>query len=458
MKSFISFLLESKFSKEDFYKHEYFNDVIADIIANKKIKIGNNNDDAKIIDIDDKTKSEFEKLAANDLSKISYEQFNDIAKKNTTPFRWSSIFKGVYSGHEHHSNDGEYAEAAVCYCFNAMNGNDQITEADEDDTVVDEVLKAKNIPESWIQSSKASAKKLHNSINNSQDYVAVHVDGKDISKVPENATNIAKIFNGKSGIQHVLKNKISAEELNNLYTKNKNEWNKADIIIVKKDFDVTEDTKDKSFANSMMFNAYLNDLAANKVIYPVSLKKVKPNAKLNNINFSINKKLDSVDIHDVSIVLPKTVISSETYVGSCYLKADGKYQIDFRCAVASRESLTIELKMKMAKGGKGLQQLKDAMKLSNDFYKKYRFASEDDFLNTIKNLTGITLQPAESLQKSDPQWYIRPCFKGLVGLLSQYQKNVQQNDKQVNLVEFFTLVYNSCTGANSESVFWKLSM
>ena len=53
----------------------------------------------------------------------------------------------------------------------------------------------------------------------------------------------------------------------------------------------------------------------------------------------------------------------------------------------------------------------------------------------MKKLTGIKLSPASTLEASDPKWFIRPAFKGLVALLKVYHSNIEQNaTKTVDLV------------------------
>jgi len=114
------------------------------------------------------------------------------------------------------------------------------------------------------------------------------------------------------------------------------------------------------------------------------------------------------------------VTSEKKYVGTCYLKTNNGLQVDFRHGTEVRESLNIEIKLKTARGGKALSELKRKLNLTSDFYRSYGFPTEQDFLNEIKRLTGISLTPADTLRNSDKKWFIRPAFKGLVALLSIY--------------------------------------
>jgi hypothetical protein len=87
--------------------------------------------------------------------------------------------------------------------------------------------------------------------------------------------------------------------------------------------------------------------------------------------------------------------------------------------------LSIEIILKTARGGKALNELKRKLGLTSDFYKKYYFDTQEDWLAEIKRLTKQDIKPKDSLSKSDPKWFIRPAFKGLIALLSIYQTNVQ---------------------------------
>jgi len=72
---------------------------------------------------------------------------------NKEPVKWTQIYKGKYSGQEG-SSAGQYAEAAVAYVFNYLNGNTEITEADDAQYAeIANVLTDKNVSSDWIKSS-----------------------------------------------------------------------------------------------------------------------------------------------------------------------------------------------------------------------------------------------------------------------------------------------------------------
>lgn len=467
MKSFMEYLLESSFSNIDFTKHDYqyLTAVLNDIANTGKVSIGENPGGLKEITVDQNIRKEFSRYLDTP-NLLDVNEFNKLAKSNSTKFIWGNIYKGKYSGQEHQSA-GEYAESAVAYVFNVMNGNKQITEADDDKYAeITKVLMDKKITSDWIKSSRLSAEKIHKEISNPKRYIAAHVDGKDISRIPETILKVAKIFKGKPGIREVVGSGITKEAVDGLYSTGKDTWNKADIVLVDTKLDIDKELEGKFFKVSDEFNMFLNGLINTGKIMPISLKKIKPKATLDQIKFEKEGKLDQIEktqtevdnIKDVDIVLPLSVNPEEKYVATCYLKTNNKLQIDFRHGTAQRESLNIELKLKTARGGKAMAELKRMLKLESGFYKHESFKDEKDFVNQIKKLTGIKLTVPPKLHNAD-KWYIRPAFKGLVSLLKIYHTNVEKNlTPQVDLVEFFKLLYNCASGANSESIFWLLTM
>ena len=96
MKTLNIFLTEALFTKKDFPKHNYMNDVINALCTKDSIRIGNTGDDTISIDknIQGDLKSDFDALGRN----IDYEAFNNIVKKYGLP-EWNKIFKGDFSGY-----------------------------------------------------------------------------------------------------------------------------------------------------------------------------------------------------------------------------------------------------------------------------------------------------------------------------------------------------------------------
>jgi Leucine-rich repeat (LRR) protein len=102
------------------------------------------------------------------------------------------------------------------------------------------VLKNAGIQDVWIKSSKLTAKKIDlETKKNNISYVAAHVDGNDISDIPDNVKNIAKIFSGKNGISKVLMTVADPKAIDMLYPgKQKDVWNKADIVLIANNLDI----------------------------------------------------------------------------------------------------------------------------------------------------------------------------------------------------------------------------
>lgn len=131
------------------------------------------------------------------------------------------------------------------------------------------------------------------------------------------------------------------------------------------------------------------------------------------------------DVQSVDIALPNAVSKDSKWTGTCYVKSSNGLRIDFRHMNTDRESLCIELKLKTSRGGKALNELKRKFGLMPNFYKSYWFPKQEDWLAEVYRLTGVKLQPKQSLVESDPLWFVRPAFKGLVALLDICSKNMK---------------------------------
>ena len=96
MKTLTDFLFESLFTKKDFPKHNYMNDVIAALCTKDFIRTGAKGEDTVTIDssIQQDLKADFDALGHN----IDYDSFNNIVKKYNLP-EWNKIFKGDFSGY-----------------------------------------------------------------------------------------------------------------------------------------------------------------------------------------------------------------------------------------------------------------------------------------------------------------------------------------------------------------------
>ena len=337
------------------------------------------------IHVPDEVRKRFEEVVGNE-DDLTIELFDgmlkDVMHKNSNgkdePIRWSLIFKGQYSltgG----GQDAKYAEAATAYCYNVMNGNADVKrsqikgESEQDDAAMiatTQILKAKGIDDRWIKSSQLTAKKIQQMAPTNTNYVAAHVDGNDISEIPQNVKDACKVFTGKEGIKEVFGALVSHEAVDSLYpSTQKDMWNKADIVLVDEKLDIIKMLHEWLSANSLKrletksdINAFINTLIAGKqydaslksskhYMIPISLKGivVKKNTTLNDIAFEADGKLSSpkdlLDISSVRIELPSEVKDAENKVfnGSCYLRTNNGLQITFRNKEPTKESLLIEI-------------------------------------------------------------------------------------------------------------------
>lgn len=466
---------EAHFEGDDYAKdnYKYLGPVIHDIVHTGELKLGDKVVE-KTVKIDKSIQAEFAKYEGHPET-LPRKTFDALLKNNSAgKISWRSIHKGTYSG-KNGSTDGQYAEAAVAYVFNAMNGKSNVVPEAEGNEVLNKVvnvLKAKNIEDEWIASSKISAEKIHKSVENPKNYTAAHVDGKDISDIPAHIKKIAMIFHGKPGILSVLGSKIDKKAVKSLYSGQKDTWNKADIVLVNNDFNIDEATKDMFFSVSDQFNQFLNELINKQYIIPISLKMIKPNATLNQIIFkkegyTEEEQQDSQEINElktakVDVILPVKALptdESHKYAATCYLKTSTGLEVDFRAARADKPRLSIEIKLKTARGGKGMTELKNQLNLESNFYRDVTFDSSAAFFEELKELTGQTLTISKKVEESDPKWFLRPAFKGLIALLRIYRERIEHKTSgQVNLNNFFIMLYNCASGANSKSIFWLLTM
>lgn len=109
-----------------------------------------------------------------------------------TPLQWTKIWKGKYSEQGKNLKGGQaakLAEAATAFCYNEMHKmHEADTELDDKqlDSEVSNVLKNAGIQDVWIKSSKITAKKIDiETKKNNIAYIAAHVDGNDISDIPD---------------------------------------------------------------------------------------------------------------------------------------------------------------------------------------------------------------------------------------------------------------------------------
>lgn len=250
-------------------------------------------------------------------------------------------------------------------------------------------------------------------------YIAAHVDGNDISEIPDNVKTACKVFLGKEGIKEVFGSLVANDAVDSLYpSTQKDMWNKADIALIDEKLDIVKMLHEWLTANSLSrletksdINTFINTLIAGKQydaslksnkhhIIPISLKGivVRKNTTLNDIAFEADGKLSSpkdlTDIHSVKIEFPSEVKDADNkkYNASCYLRTNNGLQLTFRNKEPTKESLLIEIQLKGARGGNGLGLLKSKLNLGNGFYKSIlkdlNITAEDQYVKALESLTS----------------------------------------------------------------------
>lgn len=459
MKKLVQFLLENieenlyinedVFDSGDWKKqnHTYAQDVINVLISGSPVKLGKNGDEGEYV----ASKDEIEALKnfTPDYTKETMDQFNNIFGNK---LRWSKIYKGDFS-HQESKSAGQLYESLVCYIFN---GGTQYQDWGN-------FVGIKTLDKSWINSCELTVEfmnkqKWANYQWDNKTYVACHVDGNDFNfdNKYEFALNIARIFKDKKEAT-----KLMGVDCNDLYTGGKDTWNKADIVLVKKDcYDIIQSMKEV-VSNGESLNAELCcNLMEGKII-PISLKKVikREDIHLTTVNIDEAQESKGYMFKDVDIRL-STKYDDNTYVGNIDLLCDTldreQKDITFRKNTNPGNGLTVETTDKNSRGGKALANIKSALKIgkSNDYY--IVKSTDEDALDTLRKYGfDITIPKRSNYEDVKPPIRERACVAGLLGVLEQYRiKKHPKIDKDF-IIDFAKFCYMcSIKGTGS---FFKIS-
>ena len=152
MTRFLDFICESHFSNADYSKHDgkYISAVLDTMSTKKYIGLGTEKVEKKVA-VDDAVLKELKDAFDNNALDVS--KFNEIVTSNSTPFKWTQIFKGTYTT-SGGGQDAKYAESATAYCYNALTSKktDDIVKEDEA-TLIDAIettLAKKNVANRFI--------------------------------------------------------------------------------------------------------------------------------------------------------------------------------------------------------------------------------------------------------------------------------------------------------------------
>lgn len=444
--------------------------VIKDLLDNKNVLLVN----GKSINI-----SMFNTKNLNDLfSKVknlsgSYSDFNDafnienlkdIEIKSQSQI-WNSISKPPYSKG---STDGGNAEIVVCATFNNS----------YDDAQIIEMCNTYNIGEVWVNSIKNTVKVM-NEHWNKNDYVAVQVNGNglDILKnigdlTIENITTIINCYSNKKKISKTFNINVSG-----LYGSSKDSWNKADILLINKKNKVYNILTDKINAlqisynktdYSTEYNGILVGLATEYII-PISLKKTPDDsAKLYTHNLGDSENLE-IEGSVGELLLPKNKLKDDLS-GSLYLfipqdkenennevktrntfnasKHHSSVQFYTRASSKNKQSgnatAKIELTGKNAKGGSGFDVICKKLGITTS----QSYATEDRVKQGVVEYFGWKNLPDEVSSSSN--WFKKPCFTVLIGLLDKYCEfhNINSKDRNIDIITPFTMFAIGCCLGN----------
>lgn len=413
-------LNEAAMSTDDIIKHDYYQRVVDNLGADGVI--------LKNGDVKKETNSEvlnkLQSLLSIEDKRERVQQFNSIAG-----FKWSEIDKQYYSGKGGNSGQsaGENAEPYVCYYFNHY-GED---------------IENNTLDAAWTARAKNMAARIAEQWS-PEDWVAVHVNGRDIEPLNPMHSIIGAIFKSKDAAEEALH--LEPGTLANLYRAHKDNWNKADIVLVRKDVNVLEYlTKVKSSAefNNTLINLSRN--GANQLIVPLSLKSTG-NKKISEITIT-PEGFDSkgLDIVRVDLIMPMAVADDSNNC-SCYLHGfdvdNNMYSVQFRRQTNSEDKPSIEIQLPNARGGKALSAIKEKLGLSGDDWYKFPIQSEDALINTLSSHFDMKYTPTEKLERysSDCKypWWSRTCFRTLLALYEQYR-----NKYSGNAIDFFTMLFEA---------------
>lgn len=325
--------------------------------------------------------------------------------------------KGTVKG----QSTGQFTEALVCYYYN--NGLDAEQPLYEGSPV--------DISEDWKTSIDKTVTLMKNEWPNG--YTAVQIDGITFGVVDSNAVTISKIFKDKRLAGEIIAGNPKAFQ--DLYFGGKDNWSKADILLVKKG--ITSDIF-HGIDTCEALDDKIKELSQS-VIIPISLKMIEKGSN-GSIDYIIPAKQKENIEGIVNIILPKKTLKEDSVNASCYLYSEGK-KIQFRSQSGLHATLSIEVLYGAARGGKPLSNLKNDLKLKNDFY-DFTINSEEELISELENIVGPgNIIGLENMKKQPEGWYNRVCFRGLIGLYNEYKEHVEDATPQI----FMAWIYNAAT-------------
>ena len=259
-----------------------------------------------------------------------------------------------------------------------------------------------------------------------------------------------KEFIGKCGVQNA----------NKLYSRSKDEWQKSDILLVKrgKNYydEIITSINDSLVNNIETYNALLKTLAINDEILPISLKKTPDETgNIYSYNLNENKIIQLLDDIEVDLKLPQSKKLPEGLGGSTYLicNNDNKQtKLQFKKRPTGN-TFVVEIMLKNSMGGRGLQQILNHLSISNRDFNKTEL-SKDEVVDGLKEYFSITENDIKDIIEVSDIWYKKPCFNKLIVLLNKYYDKFGNGCKKSEIVTpFFTFSYECCEGKSTGSYY-----
>lgn len=489
------------------HSYDYPINIITKLLNNQVIHTGKdgNGPELTIDDFNiDKLKALLKQLQDKSLDPSKdngIEMFNNCLKHDNTKFNsykslWGAIHKvDAKTG----TNDGWAGEILTCCMYNNLYNDtfdlEKIANILEL-TSVDKETGEKTTNQSWMESARLSAEKL-NSMWNSAEYIAIQVSGEEYTykdksndinaylkeadkigyppktySISNNENILAILYNDKNKA-----GKILGLNLDELYAKSKDAWNKADIILIAKDFNIEEELYSKIIKSYIKsdsgpvvtdadsYNNLLISLADTNRIIPVSLKKVIGSASLSEegtkqeptalqfIDDDVEIECILPDMNDLkkNNINPFDHKSSSQYnrLGSVYIgdmqnKNISKVQFRRRNPKNGTKdekinygTLIIELMGKNAREGRGLENIKNELLIKNnsDYLNYYGFEElEDHFGNKLdlsKQETNNIIKVNKEAEQLTYEYYKKILDSNSFSVFKKYT-NPQSKDYIIN--------------------------
>lgn len=465
----IQLISEGRFDKDDYTKHDfkYVNAVLNDILQNKTIRLDDKGD--KTLELDSVAQKQFR--SDWDSGKISFpetkEAFDLLMSQYKSFPKWTQIYKNVYSGTDS-ASPGQLMEGLVCYMFNDPKANP------EDWAKVN--LTDGEVSETWINSSKWTIEFMNKQTGVSEDlwtrdnYVACRVDGGDfrLDAKYNFAVEITSLFRGTGQMKKMLKKHgLVIKTLDDLYTGQKDTWNKADIVLVHKTKakNFFDDAKTAGIFNGESLNNFLIEKTKDGTIIPLSLKQLsKPNAHLSEVN--IEEKTMPIDIiESVEHIRIGDKYQEGKYVGGVDIvckNTEGEGVLITFLRTTDEKSNNLNIEPKPTKGvaryGKAVAVMKSLFGLGRDTKYYVIKNSNDDAIKELEN-NGfkIMVKPKSNYDKVTPAWKDRACIAGLLGMIEQYKMKMTQRTDKDFPVQFANFCMLCAMGLNSKGAFYKIS-